>query len=82
MIGPIPEIQPRNDSGPAKPGPRPDETNAPFMGIFRLSTLGELLRCLLARMPVARGSLSMRILLILMAAPVAASLGLSLGGGD
>ncbi|CAM5504356.1 putative protein OS=Afipia felis OX=1035 GN=NCTC12722_00332 PE=4 SV=1 [Afipia felis] len=81
MIVPLPEIQPRDDC-PARPGHRPDETNAPFMGIFGFSILGLLLCCLLARMPVARGFLSAKILLILMAAPVAAWLGFSLGGGD
>jgi hypothetical protein len=82
MIVPLPEIRPRKDSRSVKSSHRPDQTNAPFMGVFGFSILGLLLCCLLARMPASRDFLSTKILLILMAAPVAAWLGFSLGGGE
>ncbi|EKS30359.1 hypothetical protein [Afipia felis] len=79
---PLPEIQPRKDAGPVRSGPRKGETNAPFMGVFGFSVLGLLLCCILGRLPISRDFLSTKILLIFMAAPVAAWLGFSLGGGE
>ncbi|MBN9604487.1 MAG: hypothetical protein J0G33_16310 [Afipia felis] len=52
------------------------------MGVFGFSILGLLLCCILGRLPISRDFLSTKILLIFMAAPVAAWLGFSLGGGE
>lgn len=79
---PLPEIQSRKDIGPTQSRPRKDETNASFMGVFGFSILGLLLCCILGRMPISRDFLSTKILLIFMAAPIAAWLGFSLGGGE
>ncbi len=78
VLMPLPEIP--TDQPVRRPDP--DFKKAPFMGIFGFSIVGLLLCLILTRVPISRTYLPLEICLICIAAPLAAWLGFSLGGGE
>jgi len=75
---PLPELSTSERPRPVDP----DFAKAPFMGVFGFSIIGLLLCCLLLMAPKAKSLLPIELLLIVVGGPLAAWLGLTLGGGE